>query len=214
MEGRQQADLMQDRVAEMLSPDYVMFLLHDLDTAALTPALTLREAMQHANTILEHVTDLDSLDDLEWDCLARMIRVRWIFQNLDQEPIRKPLLVHVEHDRLMVDCGDTRLMALSLLRKSPRVSALITCTPTDQHRFENSQQIHSEHQLFKTLAFDPSSAQLLWRRTDPGTAWAVSWLELGDHSTGHHLHSIEQCRRILESEYSTSFRFTLAWFHE
>lgn len=214
MEGREQADLMQDRVEAMLVPDYVMFFLPDLDAAALTPGLTLREAMQHANAILNDLNDLDSLTDLEWDCLARMIRVRWIFKNLYQEPIRKPLLVHVEHDRLMVDCGDTRLMALSLLSRPPRVSALVTCSWADQYRFETYQQIHSEHQLFETLAFDPKSAQLLWRRADPGAAWAISWLELGDHTTSHHLHDVQQCRLILESEYSTSFRFTEAWFHE
>ena len=203
-----------DHVQRLLAPDYEMWYNSTVSIAQLVPVLTLPEAMCQANELLEMSPDLENLTDLQQDCVARMVRVRWIYQNLSRTPIRKPVLAHLDRGRLVVDCGDTRIMALSLLPSLPTVSILVTALSEQRHEFAGWQQITSQTQLFDLLGFDPQSGHLIYTRTDAGTPWAVSWLELGDATTSHHLHDTELCIEQLRQELTAEFRFRLGWFYD
>jgi hypothetical protein len=205
---------MTDPVQLLLAPNYHMWYHPSIGVDQLSPVLTLSEAMYQANQLLEMSLDPRCLTDLQQECLARMVRVRWIYQNLSHTPIRKPVLAHLDRGQLVVDCGDTRLMALSLLSSLPKVSVLVTALPDQRHEFIGWQQITGQIQLFKLLDLDPRSAHLFYTRTDAGTPWAVSWLEIGDNSTSHHLHDTRLCVDMLCQELTAGFRFTDTWFYD
>jgi hypothetical protein len=203
-----------DQVQLLLAPDYHMWYHPSIRTDHLSPVLSLTEAMYRANQLLEMSPDPRNLTDLQQDCVARMVRVRWIYHNLDRMPIRKPILAHLDRGRLIVDCGDTRLMALSLLPSLSTVSVLITARSDQRHEFAGWQQITGQVQLFDLLDLDPQSAHLFYTRTDAGTPWAVSWLEIGDNSTNHHLHDTRLCIDMLCQELTAGFRFSSTWFYD
>ena len=205
---------MQDRVKDLLAGQYQMFYHDRIDTAELVPVLTLPEAIAQANTVLDHCDDTAAMTELEQDCVARMVRVKWIYQHLPVEPIRKPILAHREQDSIVVDCGDTRLMALGLLAKPASVSVLTTCQHQHRDKFVTWQEICCESELFALLGFDPDSSHLLYTSTPPGTPWAVSWIEVGDGTTSHHLHDTRGCLAALANLDLTQFRFTLEWFRD
>lgn len=205
---------MQDRVQALLAGQYQMFYHYGIDTEELVPLLTLPEAISQANTVLDHCDDTAVMTELEQDCVARMVRVKWIYQHLPVEPIRKPILAHRERDSMVVDCGDTRLMALSLQAEPAAVSVLITCQHQHCEEFATWQEICCESELFALLGFDPGSAHLLYTSTPPGTPWAVSWLEVGDDTTSHHLHDTRACFDTLADLDLKQFRFAPEWFRD
>ena len=203
---------MKDRVHSMLAGRYRLWYRRDLEVSNLIPLLTLPAAIDQANAVLERHDHLDTLTELEQDCLARMIRVKWIYKRLPQEPIRKPILAHVEEPGLVVDCGDTRLMALTLAADPGTVSVMVTGISFDQSA--DWQEITSESQLWGVLGLDPDSAHLIYTRSQHDSPWAVSWLEVGDNTTSHHLHDTSQCMTMLKDEHTKTFRFTRAWFYD
>lgn len=205
---------MQDRIQALSAGQYKMYYHGGIDTAKLIPGLTLPEAIAQANTVLDHCHDTTAMTELEQDCVARMVRVKWIYRHLPVEPIRKPILVHREQDSMIVDCGDTRLMALSLLAEPAAVSVLTTCWHQHCGHIVTWQEICCESELFALLGFDPDSTHILYTSTPPGTPWAVSWLEIGDASTSHHLHDTRGCLDTLTGLGLGQFRFTPEWFRD
>lgn len=203
---------MQDRIETMLAGGYRMFYLPEIDPLRLTPLLRLPVAMAQANEILSSCSDLDLLTELELDCLARMVRVKWIYQHIATDPVRKPILMHVEDNTMMVDCGDTRLMALDLMAVAPSISVLTTCLTQNSDEFATWQEITNESTLSQNLELDLESTHIQYTATDVGTAWAVSWLEIGDDSTSHHLHDTQKCLDLLGTHDLGKFQFTRAWF--
>lgn len=115
---------------------------------------------------------------------------------------------------MVVDCGDTRLMALGLQHEPATVSVLTTCRHQHNDKFVTWQEICCESELFALLGFDPDSAHLLYTSTPLDTPWAVSWLEVGDGTTSHHLHDTRACLDTLTHLDLGQFRFTPEWFRD
>jgi hypothetical protein len=148
------------------------------------------------------------------DEVARLLWVNKFYQDLHREPIRKPILVHQQQEQYIVDCGDTRLMTLQLAGDAATVSVVITCLATAADQYREWQSITCDQDLIRLTGFDPDNASILVTRTPPGSDHALEWLEIGDASTVHHLHSIDlrisMMQRYLSTQ-DTNFEFSSDW---
>lgn len=155
----------------------------------LTPVYTLSQCADAVNyNIKVHGKDLSQWTHLQQDAVARLLWVNWIYQHLGVEPIRKPVLTHLEAGHHVVDCGDTRLMALNLLLDPSTVSVVCT-VPVDQAaQFSNWIPVRSNQDLVQVTGFSDNATVLV----RAGIKQAIEWLEIGDNTTAHHLHSIAQ----------------------
>jgi hypothetical protein len=163
--------------------------------------------------------DSHSTDLLAWparlqDEITRLLWVNQFYQNLHKEPIRKPLLIHRQNEQYIVDCGDTRLMTLQLNPEISTVSVVITCTVSDAVQYQNWQQITSDSDLIRLAQFDANNTTILVTPTQSGADYGLEWLEIGDQSTGHHLHSVDLRLAMMQNYLDaqvTNFKFDTEW---
>lgn len=184
-------------------------LFNTVPRACLVPGATLAQSCEFVNSCLARLgPDLSSWNAGELDQLTRLLWVNLFYQRLQQEPIRKPLLVRGSDCNLQVCCGDTRLMVLDLAGHTAPVS-VITIVPT--HEISNYAAwhlIHNNSQLITQLGFAPDAhVQIRIDQHDP-------WFEIGDHTTAGHMHDVES-RTVLMQRYLDSvpldFEFSSAW---
>jgi hypothetical protein len=136
--------------------------------------------------------------------------VNWIYQRLSQEPIRKPILVHLDHNDLVVDCGDTRLMALSLVAEPTAVAVVAVAEKDQQHWFQDWQPVLTNQDLVQLSKFSPTAHVMV----NVDHSGKITWLEIGDQTTSHHLHNIDHRVALIQSwiNYQASdFRFSKEW---
>jgi hypothetical protein len=147
---------------------------------------------------------------MKQDEAARLMRANWIYQRLGTEPIRKPILTNLENNQMAVICGDTRLMALNLLLDPGTVGVVCTASIDQADQFEDWVPVRTNQDLIDVTGFG-ASAHVIVR---PGTTRAVEWLEIGDHTTAHHLHDIGQrvamMQRYIDTQEDT-FEFSVDW---
>ena len=203
-----------DQVQLMLGDRFVMLYHPGLPPAAFIPQQTLQNSLETVNQYMDtHGRNLSQWEPGMQDEAARLVNVNVIYQNLPHEPIRKPILAHWEHHQLIVDCGDTRLMALNLCENPPMVSAIITVLADHRNRY-NWQQITCDSDLLSAVGMDPNTAGIYFTPADNDADYAVSWLELGDASTAHHLHDIDKKLSMLQQhldQQPVDFKFTVPW---
>ena len=202
-------------ISDALGTAYVMFYNPSVSIDALVPRQTLAGCISTVNQQLTtRGKNLSSWPSGFQDEIARLVWVNWIYHQLEVEPIRKPVLVHKENNQLVVDCGDTRLMAMQLLDNPPTVSAVVTCVLDKADDYSSWKQIHTNQELIECVGFDTSSAQIFFTPTDPGDDHAFTWLEIGDQSTSHHLHNVDQRVQMMQDyldSQSQDVEFTLEW---
>jgi hypothetical protein len=180
---------MNSTIEQALGNQYLMFYHAQWPVDLLKPVCTLRQCVDSVNQCIKvHGKDLSQWTQLQQDAVARLLWVNWIYQNLGVEPIRKPVLTHIEAGQHVVDCGDTRLMALNLLLDPGTVGVACTVTVDQADQFEDWIPVRTNQELIQVSGFDHNATVLV--RT--GHDQAIEWLEIGDHTTAHHLHSVEQ----------------------
>jgi hypothetical protein len=206
---------MTDIIKTALGSTYCMFYHPAFPITQLTPVQTLAGSCYVVNQALAlHGTDLLSWPAGLQNEIAKLLRVNYFYQNLNKEPIRKPLLIHRQQKQYIVDCGDTRLMTLQLNPEISTVSVVTTCTTADAVRYPDWQQIASDSDLIRLTRFDTNNTTILVTTTPPGTDYGIEWLEIGDHSTGHHLHSIDLRLAMMQNYLDaqvTNFKFDTEW---
>lgn len=204
---------MLDIIQQTLGSRYLMFFNPEMWNSDLVPLQDLQGSIDTVNRAKDEQGG--NLARWHWgqNDAARLVWVNWIYQRLTIEPIRKPILAHEHQGRLLVDCGDTRLMALSLLDHPVKVSVIVTCTPKTQDRYHDWVPVRDTADLLAATGFDPS-ASVLVTATDPGHDHAISWMEIGDRTTSHHLHDesqrLQMMQRFLDQQ-SPEFRFSREW---
>ena len=88
----------------------------------------------------------------------------------------------------------------------------VVCTVPKSHarQFEEWTPICNNQELLQAAGFG-RNAHVLVR---PGTGQAIDWLEIGDHTTAHHLHDIGQrvamMQRYIDTQEDT-FEFSVDW---
>lgn len=200
-------------IAQALGDDYSMFYHSSWPAKDLKPMCTLEKSVSEVNRMLSHNgKDLSSWSARNQDEIARLMRTNWIWQRLNIEPIRKPILAHLDDDMLVVDCGDTRLMALSLLPVESTVSVVCTTRKEFDSKFQDWTRINNNQELIDISGFGADACVLISQSTDKN--YALSWLEIGDQTTAHHLHDVNQRIEMMQCYLdcqSQDFEFTVDW---
>ena len=206
---------MTDIIKTALGSTYCMFYHPAFPITQLTPVQTLAGSCSVVNQALNsHGTNLSVWPAKLQDEIARLLRVNYFYQNLNKEPIRKPLLIHRQNEQYIVDCGDTRLMTLQLNPEITTVSVVTTCTVANAGQYRDWQQITSDSDLIRLTQFDDNNTTILVTTTPPGADYGLEWLEIGDQSTGHHLHSIDLRLTMMQNYLDvqvTNFKFDTEW---
>ena len=202
-------------IQQALGDQYCMFFCPDYYANKLTPVQTLVKSVSFVNqTLREQGRQLSKWDVGQQDEIARLMWVNWIYQRLCVEPIRKPILVHLDNTDLVIDCGDTRVMALTAWDPQATVPVLVSCDRPQADVFAEWHQITCDQDLIDVLKFDPAGTSIYLSATLPGTHHAVNWLEIGDQSTSHHLHNVSQRLSMMQEFLNTQtpdFEFDLTW---
>tara|TARA_R110000868_G_scaffold408015_1_gene690124 strand:+ start:1042 stop:1695 length:654 start_codon:yes stop_codon:yes gene_type:complete len=206
---------MKDILKIALGSTYRMFYNPSILVSTLTPVQTLDRACQVINNQLEsYSTNISTWDAMKQDEIARLLWVNLFYQNLDTEPIRKPILVHKQNNQLLVDCGDTRLMALQLKLSTAKVSVVITCLAEESEQYSTWQSITCDIDLVKATNFDLNNTKILVTPAPPDSDYAFEWMEIGDQSTSHHLHNtnhrVEMMQKYLNTQ-PADFKFSAEW---
>lgn len=204
-------------IADVLGDRYAAFYNAAVPIDNLTPGQTLSGAVSVANRLLKiYGRDLYTWPSQHTYEIARLVRANWIYQNLSSEPIRKPFLVHRGSRGLAIDCGDTRFMALQAQGNHCTVSAILSCTLDQAHRYSNWSRILTSQDLIDCVRFDKQSARVIYTAAPPNADHAFTWLDVGDNSTSHHLHSVEQrlhmAQRYLQQQ-NSNFKFDEQWIN-
>jgi hypothetical protein len=194
-------------IEQALSDKFCMFYKGGVDPTLLTPGQSLENSLNYVNYCLHTLgTNIAEWPWGDQDEATRLVRVNWIYQNLQQEPIRKPILIDHLH---RVICGDTRLMALFLLKDLLTVNVVMVCPIHMQDQYNQWIQIHNNQDLIQATNFEPN-AHVLVEADSAG----ISWLEIGDQSTAHHLHD-HDTRVVMMTNYlktqSADFEITKQW---
>ena len=204
-----------DQITRMLGKRYAMFYRAGISIQELSPLQTLDKSIATVNTYMkQHGQNLLAWEPGLQDEISRLVNVNWIYQKLPSEPIKKPILVHQEDGKYRVDCGDTRLMALSLCLDPPQVSAVITTLCELAGEFLDWIAITSDAELIGHLGLDSGSASIYYTPAEADKNYAVSWLEIGDNSTATHLHNIDQKLNMMQQyldQQPGDFEFSVSW---
>jgi hypothetical protein len=203
-------------IQHALGDRFCMFLHLAFPAGDLVPVQTLSSSIDFVNRTLDtRGRQLQNWNTGEQDEIARLMWVNWISQRLPIEPIRKPILVHCAGDSLVVDCGDTRLMALTSTVPNATVAVLVSCSKNLAHKFSQSWlQIKSNQDLFTALQFDAVASTVCYRMCAEGSDHAIDWLEIGDQSTSHHLHDVSQRTNMMQhflNKQPADFEFDCTW---
>lgn len=204
-----------DCIQQVLEPDYAMFYTSKIMTNQLVPGSTFEQCRQAVNIALEQYgLQLQSWPDIYTNRVVKMVRAHVIFQNLTTEPIRKPLLIHQQNQQFFVDCGDTRLMALNQLRVPVAVSAVLTCKLSQAADFKDWYRVYNVKDLSAYTGIALKSSKVKMSVTEPDENYRLTWLEIGDASTAHHLHDPQQRLQMMQNyldQQSVNFRFGPDW---
>jgi hypothetical protein len=198
-------------IEQALGTEYAMFYHSAIPVDDLTPVCTLQRVVDVINNELQYNNrNLLSWSAMKQDEAARLMRANWICQRLGTEPIRKPILVHQEQNQLIVDCGDTRLMSLNLLPNPGTVSVVVVVPISQAGEYSDWRQIHTNRDLMRATGFG-RGADIALRVNDTGR---IEWLEIGDHTTAHHLHDVDQRIAMMQRYIDTQedkFEFSVDW---
>lgn len=197
-------------IEQALGNQWAMFYHPQWPVEDLQPVCTLEQSVRTVNQQLQSVRDVTQWKYAHQDEIARLLWVNWIYQRLGLEPIRKPVLVHKHNKQLVVDCGDTRLMSLNLLPAPGTVSVVVVLPISQVREYSNWRQIHTNRDLVRATGFG-LSANIALRVNNAGR---IEWLEIGDHTTSHHLHDVDQriamMQRYVDTQEDT-FEFSIDW---
>lgn len=197
-------------IEQALGNQWAMFYHSQWPVEDLQPVCTLPQSVHTVNQQLTHSRNITTWNPAYQDEIARLLWVNWMYQRLGAEPIRKPILAHREHNQFIVDCGDTRLMALNLLLDPGTVSVVVVVPIAQAGEYADWRQIHTNRDLMRATGFG-RGASIALRTNDTGT---IEWLEIGDHTTAHHLHDLDQritmMQRYIDTQEDT-FEFSVDW---
>ena len=199
-------------IQQVLGDRWIMLYHAAWPVSQLRPVCTLDQCIEQTNRNLRTLgRDLHGWPPGDQDQAARLLWVNWIYKRLPVEPIRKPVLAHRMGNDIVVDCGDTRLMALSLLTDPATVGVIVTDRKEQIESWPGWIQIQTDQELLFHAGFAPH-AEIVCRAAQGDHA--IDWLEIGDQSTSHHLHDVDLRVRMLENylkRQEQDFQFDSTW---
>ena len=204
-----------DVIQQVLGDQYAMFYHDQISSDQLVAYQTLSQYIESVNRALkDRGRNLSTWPDWLQNRAAKLVRAHVIYQCLPVEPIRKPILIHQENNQFIVDCGDTRLIALNQLPQPIPVSVLLTCRVSAVDQYQHWTRIHNVADLSAATGLALNSDRVKATTTSPDLDYALSWIELGDYSTAHHLHDPQQRLDMMQTyldQQSENFQFNDNW---
>ena len=197
-------------IEQALGNQWAMFYHAQWPVEDLQPVCTLPQSVHTVNQQLAHSRNITTWNPAYQDEIARLLWVNWMYQRLGTEPIRKPILVHQEQVQFVIESGDTRLMALSLLLDPGTVSVIVVVPIAQVGEYSEWRQIHTNRDLVRATGFG-RGANIALRVSATGR---IEWLEIGDHTTTHHLHDVDQRIAMMQRYVNTqedTFEFSVDW---
>lgn len=202
---------MDDIITQTLGTQWAMFYTASMPVEKLNSLQTLDRSINLVNQYLyNNGSQLDQWNPGMQDEITRLLWVNWIYQRLDVEPIRKPILTHYQDNQFYVDCGDTRLMSLRLYNPQACVQVLTTCKLEQVGCFKSWTRVYNSQDLKQVAGFEQDAVVL----ATPGINWCFYWLEIGDQTTSHHLHSVDQRLAMMQhyiDQQTDNFLFSVDW---
>ena len=199
-------------IQQALDDKWIMLYHPAWPVANLRAICTLEQCMEQTNRNLRDLgRAIDQWPAGDQDQAARLLWVNWIYNRLPTEPIRKPILAHRDGNDLVVDCGDTRLMALNLLIDPGTVGVIVTDRKEHILRWTGWTRIMTDSDLREQTGFSANAG--ISFHVSAGD-YAIDWLEIGDQSTSHHLHDIDLRVRMMQNyiqQQAQQFQFDLDW---
>jgi hypothetical protein len=200
-------------IEQVLGDQYLMFYHPALHCDLLHPTCDIHRSI----AVINHELATNGRILTAWpyahqDEIARLLWVNWMYQRLGVEPIRKPILVHKENNKFVVDCGDTRLMSLNLLVDPGTVSVITTVRVDQADQYQDWKPIRHNRDLVRATGF-ARSAHIDIRPAE-NKQYAIEWLEIGDETTAHHLHDVDQRVQMMQRYLDTQpkdFEFDINW---
>ena len=184
-------------ISTVLGDHHEMFYHPAWPSTALQAVCTLDQVLQTVNhAMFELGTKVTHWPAPAQDAAIRLVLVNWVYQRLSHEPIRKPILAYAHQQQLIVDCGDTRLMSLALCEQPTAVPVLVTVDQLHRDRYQSWQPVRCNQDLIEISGFAPDAVILF---TTCAITRRIDWLEIGDHSTSHHMHDQEQRLRMINN---------------
>lgn len=199
-------------IADALGSTHGMWYHAQWPSQQLVPGCDLDTCLRRANDLLRmHGNALHHLSAGDQDLMANLVRINWFCHQLTSEPIRKPILAHLYQGQLIVDCGDTRLMALSALGQCRPVKVIATAPLKFSHEFVDWTLISNNQELLAAAQL-PANSPIYYRTQghDP----IISWIEFALEDTAHHLHDVDQRLTMMQSylqHQNAAFQFDLTW---
>lgn len=204
-----------DTIQQILGNQYAMFYHSNICSNQLIPLQTLLQCISRVNQAMNiYGRDLATWPDQDANKVCKLVRAHVIYHRLSIEPIRKPILIHQEHNQFIVDCGDTRLMALNQLPEPVPVSVILTCRVDATAQYLHWTRIYNVADLSSCTGFDLAGHKIETAMTETHCDYALTWLEFGDYSTSHHLHDTDQRLNMMQqylNQQSADFQFDDLW---
>jgi hypothetical protein len=101
-------------------------------------------------------------------------------------------------------------MSLNLLPDPGTVSVVVVVPIFQAGEYSDWRQIHTNRDLMRATGFG-RGADIALRVNDAGR---IEWLEIGDYTTAHHLHDVDQrvamMQRYVDTQEDT-FEFSVGW---
>jgi rRNA processing protein Krr1/Pno1 len=102
-------------------------------------------------------------------------------------------------------------MSLNLLIDPGTVSVVVTVPLDRVEHYHNWHRIYTNRDLVRATGFG-RGANIALRSANSN--YAIEWLEIGDHTTAHHLHDVDQrismMQRYIDTQQDT-FEFSVDW---
>ncbi len=194
-----------------------------VDLKSLVPDIDLRFC---ANLPVHHLTSVMTLSRLVALCnhtwranravsldMLQLLRVNLFASEFQQGgQIIKPIQAELQHFKLVVMRGDTRLMAAELFETVFYAPVLCLVPKIWSAMFADWTVISDWDQLTDCLGFPRGCVKVSFDRGQDSTV--MSFLEFELAHTAHHLHDEHQCRRMMTNylaQQDPDFRFDRNW---
>ena len=96
----------------------------------------------------------------------------------------------------------------------PNVSVIITVNRCHANQFSDWISVTTNQQLLDLTNFPSANTEILMTCQPGATDYCLNWLEIGDPSTSHHYHDMDQRIRLMQKwldQQSDDFQFDNDW---
>ena len=145
--------------------------------------------------------------------IANLVKLNLWINDIRQQGIIKPMLIHYDHNVYTAATGESRLRALECVPSVSSVTAFINTRIENQAQFNHLESVTTFEQFARLCRAD-AGQKFLFRFTDALAAYGIDWYEYDSKKTVLVTPGNDQCVAIMQ-EYLQQWpdtRFDTQWF--